>query len=571
MIRIHDKSKNGIYNSNMELIDNFTDYSSKNLDFDKPVNIEFLDDEDNAKNPLGTTAHYNPDQMKITIYVTGRHLKDILRSISHELIHHVQNCRGDLGNIGTELGYAQKDNHMRGMEHEAYTMGNIMNFRDFEDNYKKGLAKMNKLQENRLKKLNSMLMKEQQQKVGGDQQQEVIDYGFRLVTALVGYNALSKEEGDTIKAAIGKLNNPLDYGELTGIIKDLEKRVSAAQAEYERSPSGRAAAIERKSVYQTASDIIADLRELVGRRNSVENSANRIKNSEDYAGVSDLPQIAKAFTDKVDALNDAALRKSVEPSVLDTLTTEQIQNQTFKNVQNKMFEIYKAKNQFDKQIENKIEELERRREVLKSGGLYDKLGAALDILEKYRDGVGIFGRVVAKVYRAASGKRRKSPAVAKGKGQGKVIGAPTGPVKGGRVKFDAEIQAVQKALTNIGYGDLLGKSGVDGKYGPMTQSAVDEFVKYNPSYSNDPKTLLRQLVKANVIEADGSLKKQNLQKKSNKAAPPPPPPQAAPQPQQMYDPQQGPTEPVGNPAFEVVTPFGTFGVTIGSDGIGIGF
>lgn len=303
----------------------------------------------------------------------------------------------------------------------------------------------------------------------------------------------------------------------------------------------------------------------------MEKNAEGISKSTDYAGISDLPQIAKAFTDKVDALNDAALRKSLTIPELDKLSVEQIQSQTFKNVQNKMFEIYKAKKQFDKQIENKIEELERRREALNSGDLYDKLNAGHDILEKYRNGVGIFGRVVAKVYKAAGGKRRKSPAVAKGKGRGKVIGAPTGPVKGGRVKFDAEIQAVQKALTNIGYGDLLGKSGVDGKYGPMTQSAVDEFVKYNPSYSNDPKTLLRQLVKANVIEADGSLKKQNLQKKSNKAAPPPPPPQAAPQPQQMYDPQQGPTEPVGNPAFEVVTPFGTFGVTIGNDGIGIGF
>lgn len=138
MIKINDGSKDKIYSSNIELIDNFTDYSSKNLDFDKPVEIDFLDNEDNAKNPLGTTAHYNPDEMKITIYVTGRHLKDILRSISHELIHHVQNCRGDFNGMeDTGLGYAQKDKHMRGMEQEAYTAGNIMNFRDFEDTYKK--------------------------------------------------------------------------------------------------------------------------------------------------------------------------------------------------------------------------------------------------------------------------------------------------------------------------------------------------------------------------------------------------------------------------------------------------
>ena len=155
MIKVTDNSKDGIYSSNMELIDNFTDYSSKNLDFDKPVEVEFLDDEENAKNPLGTTAHYNPDEMKITIYVTGRHLKDILRSISHELIHHVQNCRGDLDHGINKLGYAQDDKHMRGMEHEAYTMGNIMNFRDFEDNYKTTGA--NKMSEQKINKLRALV------------------------------------------------------------------------------------------------------------------------------------------------------------------------------------------------------------------------------------------------------------------------------------------------------------------------------------------------------------------------------------------------------------------------------
>ena len=161
MIEVLDNSKDGIYNSNMELVDSFTDYSSKNLDFDKPVTIELMDDEENAKNPLGTTAHYNPDEMKITIYVTGRHIKDILRSISHELIHHVQNCRGDLSGMqDTSLGYAQRDSHMRDMETEAFNCGNIMIFRDFEDNYKQENRKMSKLQENRLKKLNGLLMEQ---------------------------------------------------------------------------------------------------------------------------------------------------------------------------------------------------------------------------------------------------------------------------------------------------------------------------------------------------------------------------------------------------------------------------
>ena len=62
--------------------------------------------------------------------------KDILRSYCHELIHHVQNERGDLdkGNMSSPT-YAQDDDHMRKMEMEAYLKGNLL-LRDFEDNFK---------------------------------------------------------------------------------------------------------------------------------------------------------------------------------------------------------------------------------------------------------------------------------------------------------------------------------------------------------------------------------------------------------------------------------------------------
>ena len=89
------------------------------------------------KDPLGKTAYYNPDKMEITLFVDKRHVKDILRSLSHELVHHTQNCRGDFNNskIAGEQGYAQKDPHLREMEREAYELGNMC-FRDWEDNYK---------------------------------------------------------------------------------------------------------------------------------------------------------------------------------------------------------------------------------------------------------------------------------------------------------------------------------------------------------------------------------------------------------------------------------------------------
>mgnify|MGYP001376598366 CR=1 FL=1 len=62
--------------------------------------------------------------------------KDILRSIAHELVHHLQNEKGELTDAGySGKGYAQKNPHLRKMEREAYEKGNMC-FRDWEDGIK---------------------------------------------------------------------------------------------------------------------------------------------------------------------------------------------------------------------------------------------------------------------------------------------------------------------------------------------------------------------------------------------------------------------------------------------------
>jgi hypothetical protein len=70
------------------------------------------------------------------LYTTGRHPKDVMRSLAHELVHHTQNCNGMFDNVGsTGEGYAQNDEHLREMEREAYEQGNLC-FRDWEDSIK---------------------------------------------------------------------------------------------------------------------------------------------------------------------------------------------------------------------------------------------------------------------------------------------------------------------------------------------------------------------------------------------------------------------------------------------------
>ena len=98
--------------------------------------LSLKQDEENAQDLLGKTAHYEPTEQSIVLYITNRHPKDICRSFSHELVHHHQNERGDLeGGDASSPTYAQDDQHMRKMEMEAYLKGNLL-FRDWEDKVK---------------------------------------------------------------------------------------------------------------------------------------------------------------------------------------------------------------------------------------------------------------------------------------------------------------------------------------------------------------------------------------------------------------------------------------------------
>tara|TARA_R110000824_G_scaffold232791_3_gene420978 strand:+ start:19687 stop:20664 length:978 start_codon:yes stop_codon:yes gene_type:complete len=126
-----------------DLSSKFIPFAQKKLGFDKPVGINLLSDPKNVKDPLGKTAYYDPNKMEITIFIDKRHVKDILRSLSHEMVHHTQNCRGEFDNMQhTGPGYAQKDPHLRKMEAEAYLKGNGLIFREWEDNLKQEAKKM---------------------------------------------------------------------------------------------------------------------------------------------------------------------------------------------------------------------------------------------------------------------------------------------------------------------------------------------------------------------------------------------------------------------------------------------
>ena len=94
-------------------------------------------DAENAKQFLGKTAYYNPETMEIVLYTEGRHPKDIVRSFSHEMIHHIQNLENRLGNIATTN--TQEDDHLNNLEAEANLNG-TMTFRNWTDSLNEAIV-----------------------------------------------------------------------------------------------------------------------------------------------------------------------------------------------------------------------------------------------------------------------------------------------------------------------------------------------------------------------------------------------------------------------------------------------
>lgn len=118
------------------LIKSLTEFMlNKGINIRPLPKVKFIDnDADNAKDFLGKTAHYDPTNKVIVLYTMGRHPKDIMRSFSHEMIHHMQNCEDRLNNITTTN--ITEDDYLYELEKEANTMGTML-FREWTDTLNK--------------------------------------------------------------------------------------------------------------------------------------------------------------------------------------------------------------------------------------------------------------------------------------------------------------------------------------------------------------------------------------------------------------------------------------------------
>ena len=128
-------NENATYSKDIDykqMIVNLTNYMIKQGKNIEPLpKVKFINgDSKNAKNFLGKTAYYESNTQTIVLYTEGRHPKDIVRSFSHEMVHHTQFLEDRLNAITTTN--TQEDDNLNNIEAEANLKG-TMTFRNWTD------------------------------------------------------------------------------------------------------------------------------------------------------------------------------------------------------------------------------------------------------------------------------------------------------------------------------------------------------------------------------------------------------------------------------------------------------
>ena len=90
----------------LDIIKDFIEYCQTNLEIEDLPEINFTDEREWATS-IHSFGQYANNQKSLQVYIGNRNLADILRTLSHELVHHRQNELGMLdsrsGDTGSEI------------------------------------------------------------------------------------------------------------------------------------------------------------------------------------------------------------------------------------------------------------------------------------------------------------------------------------------------------------------------------------------------------------------------------------------------------------------------------------
>lgn len=91
---------------NLEILKHFIGFCKKELDIQSLPKVTLVKNKDfvEARRSFG---EYNPNAMSVQVFISGRNLADVCRSLAHELVHHRQHeldlIYTNAGDTGTEI------------------------------------------------------------------------------------------------------------------------------------------------------------------------------------------------------------------------------------------------------------------------------------------------------------------------------------------------------------------------------------------------------------------------------------------------------------------------------------
>ena len=106
--------------------------------------IDGNEQKNDSSDILISTGGYQPDTKTVILYIDNRHIKDILRSYCHEMVHHNQNLDNEDYLKRVYKNVDLKDSpELEEIESEAFLKGNLL-FRKFTEQLKKKVKKSTK-------------------------------------------------------------------------------------------------------------------------------------------------------------------------------------------------------------------------------------------------------------------------------------------------------------------------------------------------------------------------------------------------------------------------------------------
>lgn len=219
-------------NETKNLAKDLINFMQSKFNFGCMPRIKFIFDKNNSKKILGMTGGYDQENEEISIYALNRHPKDILRSLAHEMMHHIQKCEGMMEgkdmSVTADPNYIMHDDFLKKIEADAFERGNIC-FREWEAGKKgdKTMSESKKMTDTQVKKAHKL-----GKKLKG---KEGIDNPYALATSMakkgIAQEAKKKKEIPLDKADVKNADaaDRDDSGGLSQWELTVAKKIEASQ------------------------------------------------------------------------------------------------------------------------------------------------------------------------------------------------------------------------------------------------------------------------------------------------------------------------------------------------------